>query len=418
MRNAVWRYAIVISVFVVASLTMASAATIELNVSYTDANLLKSVHEEIAKRFESEHPDIKIKLTDVGATDDSLRSALRDAATGQLPDVMYHAMNHLTLLAERDLPVSMNGFIGAEKNWAASGYTDAVESMGSVRGQVYGIPFSIAMPFVFYNADIVRQAGVQPADFPTTWTGIVALAKKLKAPSGGIFFDYEASGNWTFIALVQSLGGEMMKPDGKTIAFDGPAGMRALQILREIGQAGAVNMSRDQARQAFAAGSLGILITSSSGLGNYEKAAKGHFDLRTAAFPIEASNGKVPAAGFAAVIYSKDPIRQKAAWEYIKFATNPESQTLMVRDTGYVPVNAIAIERADLLGNFYQEHPNHLPAVHMLPAMTAWFTFPGENSLKINDVIRDYLQRVVTLRQSPEEVMPKMSQDAAKLLPR
>ena len=89
------------------------------------------------------------------------------------------------------------------------------------------------------------------------------------------------------------------------------------------------------------------------------------------------------------MIFTKDPARQKAAWEYVKFATGPVGATLMVKGTGYFPANALPAKDPALLGDFYKQHPNHQTAIAQLPMLTAWYAFPGENGLKITDVIKD-----------------------------
>lgn len=391
--------------------------TTNLSITYTDPNLNRAVHEEIARRFSIANPDIRLNMSAVGNYDDALQRAFRDALTGDLPDVGYHGLNNVRLLARRGLSVPLNNFVAAEGNaWSEGGYSPAVTAMGAVEGDIHGLPFSISMPIIFFNADLVRSAGRDPNIFPSTWSEIIELGRSIKATAGGIFFDYEATGNWTFMALVQSLGGRVMGADDRTVAFSGPEGLTALELLRQIGEAGAVNMTRDQARQSFAAGTLGILITSSSGLANYERQVAGKFALKTAPFPLVSGRGKLPAAGNAAMIFTKDRVKQQAAWRYLKYVTNPESQTLMVQKTGYTPVNSIAISKPELLGEYYNNNQNHMAALSLLPSMVAWYAFPGENSLKINDVLRDRLREVATLRRRPAEVLPDMVRDVQALL--
>ena len=50
--------------------------------------------------------------------------------------------------------------------------------------------------------------------------------------------------------------------------------------------------------------------------------------------------------------------------------------------------------------------------------MTAWYAFPGENGLKITDVIKDHLQSVVNQSAKPDAVLTKMSADTQALLPK
>ena len=50
--------------------------------------------------------------------------------------------------------------------------------------------------------------------------------------------------------------------------------------------------------------------------------------------------------------------------------------------------------------------------------ITGWFAFPGQNALRITDVINDHLQTVVAKRGAPGEVLTKMVADVQGLIPR
>jgi multiple sugar transport system substrate-binding protein len=71
-----------------------------------------------------------------------------------------------------------------------------------------------------------------------------------------------------------------------------------------------------------------------------------------------------------------------------------------------------------MLGEFYRNSPNHLVPVQLLPHLTAWYAFPGENGVKITDVIKDHIQTVVNKSAKPEDVLKKMATDTQALLPK
>jgi multiple sugar transport system substrate-binding protein len=50
--------------------------------------------------------------------------------------------------------------------------------------------------------------------------------------------------------------------------------------------------------------------------------------------------------------------------------------------------------------------------------MTGWYAFPGQNALKITDVINDHLQTVVNKSRKADAVLPQMVADVQALLPR
>lgn len=400
----------------------AQAQPVELTVEYPIPDLFKDVHEAIARDFMARYPQIKVTFR--APTPDyeaATQQALRQAVTNQLADVSYQGLNRQRIFADRGIAADLGPFIGAEKDWAKMGYDPALLSLGQVKGRQVGIGFSLSTPIVYFNADLVRRAGGDPDQFPGTWEGVFELARRIRALGGnvqGFHFDWDITGNWMWQALVYSHGGTMLTPDEKKVAFDGPAGRAAIADLARMVSDGAMrNVSQATSLQDFISGNLGIWSHSTSRLGGVTKQVAGRFELRTARFPIQAG-GRLPAGGNVAMMFAKDPARQRAAWEYIKFATGPIGATAMVKGTGYFPANLLPAQDPALLKPFYEHSRNHLTAIGQLPVLTGWYAFPGENGLKITDVINDRLQTVVSKSAAPEVVLAQMARDVQALLPR
>lgn len=410
--------------FVAGPIAGPAAAQTEITVQYAIPDLFKEVHEEIAKQFMAANPTIKVKfLQPAQSYEDATQQILRNAVTGQLPDVTYQGLNRQRILADRNIAFALDDLIKAEKDWASKGYDGSLMTLGQVKGKQYGMGFSLSTPIIYFNADLVKKAGGDPDNFPKTWEGIFALAKKIDDPANKIYgfhFDWDITGNWMWQALVFSNGGTMLTPDEKKVAFDGPAGQKALAALASMVNAGTMrDVSQATALQDFVTGRLGIWAHSTSRLAGVTKQSQGVFTLRTASFPLGAgAESRLPAGGNVAMITAKDPAKQKAAWEYIKFATGPVGATAMVKGTGYFPANALPAKDPNMLGAFYAANPNHMVAIRQLPSMTAWYAFPGENGLKITDVIKDRLQTVVNKTGKPDDVLKGMTSDTQALLPK
>lgn len=402
------------------ALAMTGAAfaqqSVELNVLYSNAYLFKDPMEQISRRFEEQNPSVTIKLSTVKDYTAMLELSLRSAITGDMPDVAFQGLSFIRAFRDRGLAVPLDDMIKGEPNWNAAGLPASVMTLATSGSATYGLPFAISVPTVYYNLEAIEAAGGDRNNLPKTWDEIVALASKVKARSGGIYFDYTPTSNWTFTALVESQGGHMMSADDKTLTFVGPEGLKALQTLHDIGGAGFQDMTRDQAKQAFGAGTLGILITSSSDTTLYEQQAGGRFAVGVSPFPVPSDKGTLPAGGNAAMIHTKDPAKQKAAWDYIKFVTNPESQTELVLKTAYMPVNDIAVNDPKLLGDFYKSKPNLMVPVRQLSIVGPWFSFPGENSLKATKVIENTLRSVLMRQTTPEDGLKEMAGSISRLL--
>lgn len=398
------------------TLSAYGASAESIKVLYAASNLMVPVHKTYQQHFENTHAGITVSFETALEYPDAIEITLRGSIVGSLPDVGYYGMSDVCLLAEKGLAKPLDGLIQADKEWSGLGMPNEVLNVTKCDGKTYGIPFSASYMLLIVNKDLVKQAGGDPDNLPRTWSGILELAKKINSPSGGISLNYEGSSSWSFMTLVMSQGGTILTGDGKDIAFDSPEGLKAMQIVADIGAArGHVDLSKAQARQSFNSGTLGILIDSSSGLASYKKAAAEKFEIAVVPFPVSA-NGKVPASGMAGVLLNSEEPKKDLAWDYLKYAASAEGQTDVGRMTGFLPFNKIAIKSPEKLGNYYAERPEMGVAAESVKNAAAWPSFPGPNGIKIHQVIIDYMQKVYTGALSPEEGLADMARDVRALL--
>lgn len=420
MKSAAKLLGALAAVALVGTAVSGAALGLELRVVYA---AYPELYEDLATQFEALHPDIDVVTESTGASyAEFTQMVLRGATVDDLPDIAVGSSNHVRLFAERDMLEPLSGYLADDPDWASLGYIQSSLADGVFNGTQFGIPYGVAEPVIFFNADLVRAAGGDPDNFPKDWDGIIELAARINAlPSGeqGFFMShYEHTSNWTYVALLQSVGGKMVNEDETKVAFDDEDGLWALNMFRRFAQeAGQLDISREQARQMVAAGQLGIFASSSSFIGQFAEAAEGHFEARIAPWPVPEADGTLPPAGNAAMIFKTDDAEKRdAAWEFVKFAAGPAGQATLLKYTGYAPSNQIAIDSPEYLGNFYKDNPIYQVTIDQLPKLTSWYAFPSKNALQISEVIRDYIQEVATLKRTPEEVMPDMARDVQALL--
>ncbi len=396
-------------------------STTEIVVEYSIPDLFKTLHEEIAREFTKANPQYKITFrAPQPGYEEITQSILRAAVANTLPDVAYHGLNRQRIFVDRGIAQPLDGFVASDAQFREFGHAPGLLDIGKVKGKQYGIGFSLSTPIIYLNADLAAKAGANTDAPTTTWDGLFDLARKIKALGGGaqgFHFDWDITGNWMFQALVFSYGGTMLTDDEKKVAFDSEAGKQAISTLSRMVKEGTMrDVAQSVALQDFTSGSMGLWGHSTSRLGGVTKQVADKFKLRTAAFPITA-NGRLPMGGNTAMLFAKDPAKQKAAWDYIKFATGPVGATMMVKATGYFPSALKVADDPAMLKDFYAANPNHVVAMKQLPKATGWYAFPGENGLKITDVIKDHLQSVVAQKAEPLATLAKMSADVQKLLP-
>jgi multiple sugar transport system substrate-binding protein len=400
--------------------SLVQAEEVKLTLLYPNDRTTAGAHNEIRTLFEQQNPGIKLEfLAPAQSYEEITQKVIRGAMINDMPDVIYQGLSLLRNLVDRDLAVALDPFIAQAGGAENLGYDQGMLRICEQNGQHFGIPFAVSTPVIYVNLARLEAAGVSPKTFPNSWDEIVALGKRLDDPAKGVigfYYQWDITANWMFESLVFANGGRMMDEAEKTIAFDQPAGMKALETLEAFAKAGMPNLPSGQARTAFAAGKIAIFADSSANLGKATAEIGDKFKFQTFPFPLPSAEGRLPAGGNLVVMLTRDPAKQQAAWKYIQFATGPVGQTIMAKRTGYLPSNGTAIRTPEMLGDFYQERPNYQTSIAQVPMLTGWYAFPGQNSLKIIDTIRGHLEAVVTGKATAAAAMPRMASDVQKLL--
>lgn len=399
-------------------------AQIEVVMQYPYPELFTETHKRIAEEFAKVRPDIKITMrAPYDSYEDATQKILREAVTGQLPDISFQGLNRIRVLVDKNIPAELDGYIAAEKDFDKQGFHQAMFDIGTAGGKVYALPFAISLPIVYVNLDLAKRAGADPEHLPNSWDGLIDLAKKIKALEpgiNGVTYAWDITGNWLWQGPVFARGGSMLNADESAVAFDGPEGQFAIRtIARLVTEGGMPNLDQSSMRSTFAAGKTGIHITSTSDLAKTTQLIGGKFALKTIAFPdVLPQKGRLPAGGNVVLILARDKAKRDAAWEVVKFWSGPKGAAIMAETTGYMPPNKVANEV--YLKDFYVRNPNNYTAVSQLPLLTKWYAFPGDNGLKITDVIKDHLNSIVTgaRAKEPDAVLKDMAADVTKLLPR
>lgn len=398
-------------------------ADTEIVMQYPYGELFNATHKKIAEAFAQTKSGIKVTFrAPYDSYEEGTQKVLREAITKQMPDITFQGLNRIRIFVDRGLAQSLDGFIKSDKGIEADGFHQAMFDIGTHNGRVYALPFAISLPVVYFNTDLVKRAGGDPNALPVTWDGIIGLAQKiaaLGADINGVTYAWDITGNWLFQAPVFSRGGSMLTADEKAVAFNGSEGQTAFRnFARLVTEAKMPNLNQPDMRAAFAAGKTGIHFTSTSDLAKITEMIDGKFALKTSVFPdVAAGSGRLPAGGNVGMILSADATRRAAAWQVLKFWHGPEAAAIVAQTTGYMPPNKKANDV--YLKDFYVKNPNNYTAVKQLPLLTKWYAFPGENGLKITDVIKDHMNSIVTGKRAaePDRVLADMAADVQKLLP-
>ena len=186
----------------------------------------------LADRFMEANPGIAVEMQAPSTDyDEGLVSVIRQDMAGTAPDVFLVGSHLLAELVARDMVEPLDDLMGGV-DMAALGYTDAALALTQIDGVQYALPWTSSTPVMFYNAELVREAGGDPDAMPTTWDATIELGAAIDALGDDVMGLYYAPGDddWMVQNLLANAGMQPVSEDG-TLAFDTEEGRAALALF-------------------------------------------------------------------------------------------------------------------------------------------------------------------------------------------
>ncbi len=185
--------------------------------------------DEAVKEFEKQNPkiDVKVEVLPWANRDEALTTAL---AGGKGPDVAYLIPDQLPKYAPTIEPY--DDYIDAA---AQKAYRPSALQAATVDGKLMGVPLLMSTEPLICNKKIFDAVGQKT--YPTSWNDLLAMAPKFKAKGYDITTyngDTTATLNVTYYPLLWEAGGDVFSKDGKSVAFNSPAGVKALNFLKKL----------------------------------------------------------------------------------------------------------------------------------------------------------------------------------------
>lgn len=401
---------------------------VEITFWYAYGGKNREVTEAMIRDFQKARPDIKVKATFQGDYFESLAKLRVAARTDHAPVVTHVIGEALPELHAKGMLEPLDGYadgavVGASKLDRAD-FIPALTQEGAF--ETYGqpvplvsLPFNRSTPILYYNEAMLKQAGVEP---PKTWDELKAVCEKLTVLEGGEVSRWcmEVPVDWWFwYAMLHQAGGALLSPDGTQATFGQGPGQEAVKLWQELIAAKHMRVpaGRDYnawqvANADFINQKVAMVWTSTAFLAYFEENAK--FPFKTAFLPGKVKQA-VPTGGTFFVILKNAPEPQKkAAWEFIRWMTEPPQTARWAKETGYMPVRKSALELPELK-QFYAQHPDYTTALKQLDHAVKFPFKPALLEIERN-LLQPGLEKIFRDGAAESEVLPKAATEADKLL--
>ncbi|WP_454852064.1 ABC transporter substrate-binding protein [Rhizobium binxianense] len=376
---------------------------------------------ELLAAFEKKFPNIKVETIAV-PSNEIINRVQTDIVAGKQPDVAQLTFRDLIFIANDLGGNALEDMVSpAELKEHLAGMIPQGLELGKVDGKTYGLAYTFSTPILYYNADLFKQAGLDPDHPPETWDDVNLAGKAIKEKTGknGFFPGAYGPADGTFVyqAIVMSNGGRVR--DGNTLTFADTNAADAVKMLRGMVESGAhARIDVASSADTFSAGNLGMFLYTSATLSAFKKAAQGKFDLRLAPMP---SFGEKPTAptnsGSALFVFSKDPVKQRASYELLKFLTSREAYTVITSKIGYLPLRLDIVDDPNYLGPWLKDNPMFRANLEQLGRLTPNVAFPGPNYRQVEKTMMDSVREAVFGNGDPIETLKAAQEQGQELMP-
>lgn len=300
----------------------------------------------LGKDFESKHPDVDVKVVDVGYDNaaDKLAVGLK-SGTG-LPDVVTIE----TQRAQSYIGKFPNGF--RDMTEAAADFEADMDpskwKAGSGKdGKLYALPWDSGTAGLFYRVDYFDAAGVD-ADAIETWDDLIAAGKKVKKATGAKLLVSDVSGSASLVPLLMQQQGAGYFADGK-VALDSPQALAALDVVKRLNDAGLIRNEKgwDALVRATKSGEVAAEATGvwwTGTLTSEMPELSGKFGVMPLPSIGDSTVGTSNNGGSSLAVPGQSD-NPDAAWAFTKFAlADTGNQVSMMKNEGLFPSYLPALE--------------------------------------------------------------------------
>lgn len=304
----------------------------------------------IKAAFEEANPDVELVIEDLpyNQAHDAL---VTQNLAGEAPDIIISQAAWLVEFARAGMITPIDDYLD---DTVRSGIDPSM--LTTYDGHNWGVPTARNGVAMFYNQDILDEAGVE---VPKTWDDMLAAAPKIAAIgkyalTGNLASEPPSQITYEVWPLILQAGGNLLQ-DGKP-AFNSPAGVAALEYLKKLYDGekfmtpGALAATETQKRENFVAGNTAFMFDSPAGINIVRK---GNPDLKfgTAPMPAGVKSGTVM-QGTQLTLSAQSKVKDKA-WKFLAWVSSAEGSEKWASSLGFFPSNSKAQEASFVADNPY-----------------------------------------------------------------
>lgn len=336
--------------------------------------------EKIVDDYNKSQDEVVVDAIFQGSYEESIVKFKAVSGTKEVPDLVQMNDVSTSFMYRSGAVVPMYEFIKEDKNFDESKLEDVLLNYYRINGKLYSMPFNSSTAILVYNKDAFREVGLDPEKAPKSYKEIEEYSRKLvKTNKNGVVDRY----GFSIISYAWFI--EQLLANDNSLYVDEENGRNGklptkvvygkqlpviLDWMRRMNiEKLATNYGREwnTTRSAFNSGKVAMFLDSSAGITGVIK--NSNFEVGTAFIPNESGefNGSIIGGASLWITKSENKAKQKAAWDFVKYATSKDVQAFWSSKTGYFPVNKESYD-TDLMKTTMEKMPQFKTIVEELEA--------------------------------------------------
>ncbi len=309
------------------------------------------------------------------------------ASADELPDLVILDNPDHAAYAEMGIFADLTG------RFDVSTYYDGPVNSCTLDGKLYGVPFGSNCLLLFYNEDMLAEAG---CEVPTTWDELLETAKACTTDNVSGFAHcalQNEEGTFNFLTWVWSTG-------ASSYEINSEGGIKALSFVKDLVDSGAmtkeaINWTQGDTMNQFISGNLAMMINGTWQVPTMREEAS---DLNWNVAPIPMDEQQASGLGGEnyAVIAGGN---EEGAIKFLEYATSDETCLYMMNAMGYISSNSVIAEQQFGDDPVYQAFVEEMNYAYARGPLPEWPDISDAISLAFNEVI--------TGENTPEDVAVK-----------
>jgi multiple sugar transport system substrate-binding protein len=359
-------------------------------------------------RFEAEHPGVRVEVEQL-TWKSGLEKIQAALAAGTQPDVCELGSTWLPRFSYEGVLADLTHVYEAEADsflmWESAIWN----------GRVYGLPWVQGSRVLFYNRDLFRRAGLDPARPPQTWSELMEAARAIDALGEDISgFGLNLGERYVlykkFMAFAWGNGGRILDDDG-TVRLHQSETVEALEYYVELSRY-SLKEKQEVLDHHFKTGKLGMQISGAWNVRNFRLEAPDlQYGVALVPRPDEGGTHASFAGAEMLVVFERSPVKQLGV-ELARFLQSyPQARALSLHVGSVFPAATKALQDTAFVDN-------DITRVFVEQSLTSRTAPAHPGWIEMEDVINRAIEEALYGRRAPRWILGSAAEEVGTIAER